>query len=285
MPTGGGRGESTGGKTGGEPCEPARRSCSEGHTATNRARAPWSFPDSIVPPEMVAEAEAMYGIEAGEQDALDWAGGFRWSAEQRQRDTMRLRQAGSLERLVAEHQAERAPSRISVERIAAVARLVPGLASNASFNEVWRQLEDIAANGMEVRPPRAFRPSGAPQARRAKEKKMEAPIAKLIGGCWDHGYCLLVDTAALMMDQNANGCSYNWCASGWAKKRGKAKGRCTHDCSFCDPPDSTLNLPRAEAKAIAVEQYGPMYLPELRKDLMPMVLKAEEDWGDEELEL
>ena len=259
----------------------------------------------------------MYGEEAGESEALSLAADFVWTREQEERDTRRLAEVGSLGDLITLNRAERAGTRLSVERVREVAAWVPELGGDAEFVQAMDTLLEIAQHGMQVRPPPGFIPSGAPQTRRVKEMKMERPIAKLIGECWKSGFCLLVKSAAILNPPpgdsiphdranggGANGNSslevaksrgakvtkaaprrLNWANSGWARKRGKPKGRATHDASYTVPASSSLNLPRDLVRNIAIEQYGPMYLPELRADLISMVLAAGDEWGWGELEL
>ncbi len=222
---------------------------------------------------LTERAKALYGKEMGEADALAWAGEFEWSAEQKSRDSNGVLAAGGLEAYIEQVQRAGADARLSEARVDRVVRMVPGLRGDRDFVEATRRVK-VAARGMGVRMHDSFVPNTAPPELRQAERRLARPINKLIGKCWDKGFCLLVNTELLTKEQWAAAVRYHWSHSGWARKREKPQGRNTHDASFAKGGAPCLNLPRKEVKAIGVAQYGEISLPQLRGDILPRIVAA-----------
>ena len=138
---------------------------------------------------LTERAEALYGGEMGEWDALAWAGGFGFSKEQIRRDTSGVLATGGLEEYVRRKQAEVAGDRLSVRRIERVGERVPGLVGDEEFRNVVERIKYVA-EGMELRTHGTFAPNGAPPEMRTSERRMALAVNKLISQCWEKGYCL-----------------------------------------------------------------------------------------------
>ena len=241
--------------------------------------APVVFYEPEVSQTLQAEADARYGKLAGEEDALDWASDSTdWTEAVRRRDTERLREAGTIERLASGLQDATRTTRLSAERIDAVCEMVPGLTNNSDYQALRAKLLALATNGMEVRTPRAFRPNGKPPDMGEKEERMQPAICKLLLKPHDKKFVLLVDEEEMAAEALRSGMTSNYLGTGWASSSNKREGRITIDPSHTQPESASLNLPKRETRSIGEEQYGHHPLPTLR-DIIMMIVAAERDFG------
>lgn len=243
------------------------------------AVSPVVFPELQVPEALQQEAQARYGSKAGEKEALHWASDLKdWPERVKLRDAERLRQAGTLEALAMDLQAQTRPHRLNKERIDQVCAMVPELVPDLLFQEVRDKLYLIAQEGMRVTTPKAYLANGMPPSMGEKERRMQPAICKLVMKIYDKGYGLLIPLADMNGEQELSGLSLNYLSTGWATKDLKVEGRITIDPSHTTPSSASLNLPHRESQATGRKQYGTHPLPTLR-DLVAMIVAAEHTHG------
>jgi len=183
----------------------------------------------------------------GEEEALVWARGYRIPGSVKERDSVGLKLAGSMEIYVTEKQRQMSfEGRLSRQSI--IAAGIP------ETDPDYSRLMDLV-DGITIMTDDLFRPNGAAQPLRPKYLRMQSVVDRLMMDLYEAGLILILPTDEV---EEIDGSHFS--ASSWALKKDKEWGRPIGDASA--PSENTgVALNSAAVALMCIERWGSINHP------------------------
>lgn len=196
-------------------------------------------------------------------DAVTWAGNFRFPNNIGERDLQDLRKYGSLQRLcTARHDVVRG-KKLNVTRVENV--ISADRMKSFNVGQDKQRAMQIAQFGMSIPTSRSFVACNTPPPLRRKYLKVQAAVNKIIFAMYEKGQTVLL----LPTDEAKKIPGIHFSATHWTTKKNKSSGRILGDQSN-DPNDNNLNDGAGESQQLVTELWGNIVHPTLN-DLAVMI--------------
>ena len=198
----------------------------------------------------------------GEQEALRWAGGFRFPQDIATRDSNRLVAANfNLEKMAQRQHTVMATNRLSIERVNKWVDIAdPDLQRLISLVE-----------GIPILTGKDFIPNENPPPLRKKYLRVSPAVNKLMYQLYEKDLIFILPTKTVKTLPNIH-----FSSTHWTTKKGKECGRPIGDASSSEQ-SSALNSD--EVKALADEAFGKIEHPTIGEELTGMINKMAKKHG------
>jgi hypothetical protein len=240
------------------------------------------YPDAASIVGVMREAHTAASTIYGMREAQEWADGFVFPKEARERDANLFnKHGGSVAAVCSAHHNALASNRFSIGRLIALTgehgERLPAL-SKADFERAKR----LAQHGIIIQPPKGFIPVSIPPAFRDRYVSVSNAVNKLLYTQWEAKTVILLPTPLAITIPGIH-----FSPQHWAVKKGKKQGR-----SICDTANSDTGLPvngkgkegKEEVRNQVREEWGVLKHPTI-EDLILMILKLADEHGWDEIEL